>query len=243
MQTAPVSAGSVRTRKRVEHGAHQLLGAHDAVEIPAHRTERIVRGNGKIVRLLNLLQHRIGLAARVHVAGQNENRNVVRRRSRGRRNHIRRARADRRGDGHDLLALHMLGKCDGDVRHVPVRFCPDEPPRRAALLRKRLPEAYDVAVARQHEHAANERLLDIVIGDKLVLQKANQRLRHRQVESFSFGFLHPENMVVCIRLPEPFMLRIVDARLFPGVAGQMANAPHIAHRIARAPPPASGSRD
>ena len=77
----------------------------------------------------------------------------------------------------------MLGKCDGDVRLSLFVFALINL-ETAAFLRKRLPETYDVAVARQHEHAANERLLDIVIGDKLVLQKANQRLRHRKSNRF-----------------------------------------------------------
>ena len=48
------------------------------------------------------------------------------------------------------------------------------------LLQERLPEADDVAVAGQHEHAAHERNLNPVVGDILVFKKAHQRLRHGQ---------------------------------------------------------------
>ena len=42
-----------------------------------------------------------------------------------------------------------------------------------------------------------------------------------------------KDVVVGVCFPQPGMLRIVDAGLAPGIAVQMANAPHVAHRVAR----------
>ena len=42
-----------------------------------------------------------------------------------------------------------------------------------------------------------------------------------------------EDMVVGVRLPEPLVLGIVDARLFPGIPVKMADAPRIAHGVSR----------
>ena len=73
----------------------------------------------------------------------------------------------------------MLGKRDGGVRLTLLVLALIHL-EAMALLRERLSEADDVSVSRQHEYAAHEGLLDIVIGDILILQKANQRLRHSQ---------------------------------------------------------------
>ena len=48
------------------------------------------------------------------------------------------------------------------------------------LLLERLSQAHHIAVSRQHEHAAHEPLLHIVIAYILVFQKAYQRLGHSQ---------------------------------------------------------------
>ena len=68
--------------------------------------------------LLDLLQHRVGLAAGVHIARQDQNRDVVGGGGTRCGDHVGRARADRRGDREDLLALRLLGECDGRVGHA-----------------------------------------------------------------------------------------------------------------------------
>ena len=179
-------AGIRRIRQRAERGnhrAHQLLGPHDTVPIAADRAERVVRRDRKVVRLFDLLQHGIRLAAGVHVARQNQYRNVVRRRRRRRRHHVRRAGADGRRDRNDLLALHLLGERNGGVRHALLVFAlPHLEPMR--LLPERLSEPDDVAVTGQHDHALHKRMLDAVVCDVLIFQEAHQCLRHGQTNGF-----------------------------------------------------------
>ena len=40
-------------------------------------------------------------------------------------------------------------------------------------------------------------------------------------------------MLVRVALPEPFMFLVIDPGLVPGIAVQVTDAPHIAHRVAR----------
>ncbi|MNS90636.1 hypothetical protein D3C72_1246930 [compost metagenome] len=47
---------------RIDAGAHQLFRAHYAVPVLAHRTEGVIGADAEIVRLFNLLQHRVRLA-------------------------------------------------------------------------------------------------------------------------------------------------------------------------------------
>jgi len=54
----------------VDRRAHQLLGAVDAVPVFAHRTEGVVGADAQVMELLDLLQHRVGLAAGVDIARQ-----------------------------------------------------------------------------------------------------------------------------------------------------------------------------
>ena len=165
--------------KRAHHGAHQLLGAHDAIPVAADGAERVVGGQRQVVHLLDLLQHRVGLAAGVHVAGQDQHGDVVGGGGGGGGDHVGRAGADGRGDGHDLLALHVLGERHGHMGlSLLVLALIDLQP--LGLLQQRLAESDHVAVAGQHEHAADKGLLHIVIGHILVLEEAHQRLGHGQ---------------------------------------------------------------
>ena len=130
------------------------------------------------MRHFHLLQHRIRLAAGIYIARQHQQRDVVRRRRRARRNHIRRARSNRRCGDHDLLALHLLGKCHRDVRLSLLIFSLIylHPPR---FLFNALSKPHHVSVSGQHQDSTNERLLHIVIRHILIFQKAYQRLTHR----------------------------------------------------------------
>ena len=74
--------------ERAYHGAHQLLRTHDAVPISADRAEGVVRGDREIMCLLNLLKHWIRLAARIDIAGKNQDRDVVCRGSRRSGDHV-----------------------------------------------------------------------------------------------------------------------------------------------------------
>ena len=58
--------------QRVDAGGHQLLRAADAIPVFAYGAKGVVGADAKIVALLNLLQHRIGLARREDVARQQQ---------------------------------------------------------------------------------------------------------------------------------------------------------------------------
>ncbi len=54
---------------RMESGCHELLGAAHSIPIGTDSLECIVCGNGIIVKLFNLLQHRIGLTCSKYIPG------------------------------------------------------------------------------------------------------------------------------------------------------------------------------
>ena len=176
-----------------DHGAHQLLGTDDPVPVAAHRPERVVGGQAQIMGLLHLLQHGIRLAAGVDIAGQDQHRDVVGGSGGGGGDHIGGAGAHGRGDSYDFLALALSGEGHSGVGHaLLILALPDLQP--AGLLRQCLSQAYHVAVAGQHDHALNKGMFQAVIGDILILQKANQRLCHCQSNGFheSAPFLSPD---------------------------------------------------
>ena len=169
--------------ERARHRAHQLIGPVHAVKIPAHRAERVVGGEPQVVRLLDLLQHRVGLAAGVHVAGQEQNRDVVGGGGSCGGHHVGRAGADGRGDRENLLTLYLLGKRDRRVGHALLVLALIEF-EGSPLLLKRLTKADHIPVAGQHHDAAHKALFLPVKAHVLVFQKAHQRLRHRKPNRF-----------------------------------------------------------
>ena len=65
--------------------------------------------------MLELLEHRVGLAVGVGVGRQQQHRDTVDRGRAGCGNHIERAGADGRSAGVDRAAAHLLGECHTDV--------------------------------------------------------------------------------------------------------------------------------
>jgi hypothetical protein len=111
-------------RRRVEHQRHRLgqrgqdlLGPDDPVEEGRHRLESIVGGDGEVVEMLDLLQHRIGKARREVVAAEEQHRQPVRERDAGGGDHVGRAGPDRGGADMDLLAAPRPRIGDRGERH------------------------------------------------------------------------------------------------------------------------------
>ncbi|BDZ42104.1 hypothetical protein GCM10025865_14030 [Paraoerskovia sediminicola] len=82
---------------RGERDREELLGPLYAVEEPGQRAERVVDAQPRVVRHLDLLEHRVGDTRRERVARQEERGQPVRRRERGARQHVGGPRADGRG--------------------------------------------------------------------------------------------------------------------------------------------------
>ncbi len=171
-----------------EESAHELLGTDDAVPIAADGSKGVVGGDGQVVDLLDLLQHRVRLAAGVHVAGQDQHRDIVGGGGGGSGDHVGGAGAYGGGHGDDLFALHLLGESHGGMGHaLLVLALPDL--QAAGLLPQRLPQAHHVAVAGQHDDTFHEGVLHAVIGDVLVLQKTYQGLGHGQANGLHASLL------------------------------------------------------
>ena len=161
------------------HGTHQLLRAHHTVPVAANGTEGVVGGEGEVVDLLNLLQNGVGLAAGVHVTGQNQHRDVVGSGGRGGSDHVGSAGAHGGGDGNDLFPLALPGKGHGRVGHALLVFAlPDL--ETMGFLRQSLAQTYHIAVAGQHDDALHKGVLHPVIADVLILQEPDQSLGHGQ---------------------------------------------------------------
>jgi hypothetical protein len=154
-------------------------GLGDAVPVAGDGLEGVVDRDGRIVELLDLLQHRVGGAADVVVAGEQQHGQAVGVGDGGGGDHVGGTRADRGGGDHDLPALLRLGVGDGGQRHGLLVLAA---PGGELVLHgfERFGEAGDVAVAEDGENAREERLLVTVDHDPLVDQVLDQCLGHRQ---------------------------------------------------------------
>ncbi len=78
---------------RLRQRGEELLGPRDAVPEPRHGPQAIVGRDRRVAEVLDLLQHRVGLAAREGVAREQQHRQAVRVRERGGRHEVGGARA------------------------------------------------------------------------------------------------------------------------------------------------------
>ena len=171
-----------------DHGAHQLLGTGDAVPVAADGAESVVGGDGQVMGLLDLLQHGVGLTAGVDITGQEQHGDVVGGSGGSGGDHVGGAGANGGGDGHDLLALGLLGEGNGDVGHALLVLALVDL-HALGLLGQSLTHAQDAAVAGQHQSGLHEGMLDAVIRDVLILQEPDQCLGRGEANSFHWGFL------------------------------------------------------
>jgi len=167
-----------RTRQR----GQKLLGPGDPVPPARDRPEAVGDAQGGVVEVLDLLQHRVGPAAREHVARQQQHRQPVDVRHPGRGQHVHRPGADRGRAGHHPAPVHRLGVGDRRQRHALLVVRP-EGRQRVARLMERLAHARDVAVAEDRPAAGEQRHLSAVHDRVLRREKPHQRLRRRQPDS------------------------------------------------------------
>ncbi len=163
----------------IERSAHQLLGTVDTVPVFAHRLERIVGADAQVVKLLDLLQHRIGLATGIDITRQQQQRNAVGRGRCSGGDHVRRAWTDRRAARVDFATQVLFGKTDSGMAHaLLVTSLMDH--QVAAVLLQRLPNPKHVAMPENGEDASDEFALYAIDFDVLVIEKLHQGLGHGQ---------------------------------------------------------------
>ena len=171
-----------------DHVGHNLLRTVDAAPVLGNSLESIMSGDGQVLRLLHLLENRVRLTGSVDVARQDQNRNVVSGCGCSSGNHVAGAGAYGRGAGEDGLAAHLLSVANCSQSHALLVLALVNN-HVLELLLNAVSEAYNVAVARQHEDALNELVLLLVaihinVADILVLEEANERLRCSQTNGF-----------------------------------------------------------
>ena len=167
---------------RLRQRPQELFGPRDPVPVARHRAETIVCAHRAVGEVLDLLQDGVGAAAREYVARQQQHREAVDVRKRGRRHHVGRAGTDRGRAGHQPPAAKCLGVGDRGVRH---RLLVVRAQRRKAIahLRQGLAHSSDVAMTEDGEHPVHERHGSAVDGRLLRHQVAHQRLRGRQSQA------------------------------------------------------------
>ncbi len=141
--------------KRAGQGGQDMLGPADPVEVAHDGAEAVVGRHGRVVEILDLLQHRVGRAVGEDVAGDEEDRQAVHMRHGGGGDHVGRPRPDRGGDGHRLPPMLRLGIGDGGMGHG--LFVLAAPGGQGVLVGvQRLTQAGDVAVAEDRPDAFDE---------------------------------------------------------------------------------------
>ena len=166
-----------------DHVGHDLLGTVDTAPVLGNSLESVMSGDGQVVGLLHLLQNGVGLTGGIDIAGQQQHGDVVGSGGGSGSDHIGGAGAHGGGDGHDLLALGLLGEGDGDVGHALLVLALVDL-HALGFLVQRLAHAQHAAVAGQHDHAFHKGMLHAVIGDILIFQESDQSLGHRKSYSF-----------------------------------------------------------
>ena len=180
--------GAGQNAHRIDAGGHQLFGALDAVPVFADGAEGVVRRRGNGVELLDLLQHRVGLAAGEGIAGKDEQRDAVRRRGAAGGDHVQRAGADRRRAGNDLAAVLLLRVGNRGVRHA-LLVVTLEVGQVVTALFERLADTDHAAVAEDAEDAFDELGFLAVKADVLVVEELDEGLRHGEFHFSSHYFL------------------------------------------------------
>ena len=135
---------------RIEHGAHQLLRPVDPVPIAGDGAEGVIGGVGVVVGNLDLLQHRVGLAAGKDIPWQKQDRNVVRRCRTCTGDHVQGPGADGTGHRHDLAPIVFLGEGSGGV-YRPLLILRLVEGQLVPAVSEGLSDAHDTAVAEDAE--------------------------------------------------------------------------------------------
>ena len=169
---------------RVDHCAHHLLRARNAVPVTRDRLEAVGCGHGQVVRYLELLEHRVRLTGCKRVRREQQQRQVVDRRGERCGYHVRCANTDRGRARDDLAAVVLLGIRDRCVRHALLVAALINT-QVARILLQRLAKAHYHAVAEDREDAVHERFYLAVHLDVLLVQELDDRLTYCH-----FGFTH-----------------------------------------------------
>jgi hypothetical protein len=102
---------------RARQGAQQLLPMVNAIEIARYRLEAVIDGDASVVKILDLLQHRIGRPRYEHIPRQQQHRQAVHMRHRRRSEQIGCSRTDGSRDRHHPPPHICLGVSDRRMRH------------------------------------------------------------------------------------------------------------------------------
>ena len=171
-------AGDLRKR------GDELLGSRDPIEIPTDRPERVIDRGRRVTERLDLLEHRVRRPALEGVAGEQEDRDPVRVRDAGGRDHVERTRADRRRRDHHLSPVHRLPEADRREGHPLLGIAaPGRQP--VAFLVEGRAETEHVAVPEDAEHAREQGHLGAVeelgsLGDHPADERLCGRELHRR---------------------------------------------------------------
>ena len=173
------SGGIGQHLQGARQGREQLFGAGNPVEIAGDRPEAVIRRNRGVLKILDLLQHRIRPAGGEHIAGQQQHRQPVGMGQRRRRHHVQGARPDRGGAGHHPPAPLRLGISNRRMRH---RLLVMRAEGRQTITHgiQRLPQSGHISMAEDRPYAAEQRVAAIIGGDALRREIAHQGLRRRQ---------------------------------------------------------------
>ena len=148
--------------RRVEHHGQRLgqrlddlLRPGDPVPVPDDRPERVVGRRRRRTEVLDLLEHGVGEATLERVAGEHQQREPVGHRHAGSGDEVEGTRADRGRGDHQLAPTHRLGI--GDRRQGHPLLVLSAPRRQLVACRVQgRPEARDVAVPEDREHAGDQ---------------------------------------------------------------------------------------
>ena len=173
--------------QRARQRGEQLLRADDAIEVARHWPQAVVGRHRAVLEVFDLLQHGVRRARDEHVAGQEQYRQAVDMRQRGRGDEVGRAGPDRGRARHHPAPHVRLGVGDRGVRHA-LLVVRAEGGQVAPMLVQRLADAGDVAVTEDGEDAAEQGRRALGRLDTLRGETTHQRLRHGEPDGLAHSF-------------------------------------------------------
>ena len=152
----------------------------------AKQAKAIIRRDGTIGEILDLLQDRIGPAIGEDVARQKQQRQTVHMRDRGSRHHVRRPRSDRARHRHHLATEARFGKGNRGMRHCLFVMCAVGRELFAHLI-ERLTDSCNIAVTKDCPYTSDQWHFCSVDLGHLSCEITDQCLPHGESDHFHRG--------------------------------------------------------
>ncbi len=213
--------------ERLGQGLDDLFRPGDPVPVAGHRSKGIVGRYRWGPGVLDLLEDRVGEAAGVGVAHQQQQGQPVGHGHAGGGHHVEGPGADGRGRHHDLASAGGFGVTDGGQGHAPLVLAPPGGKGVARLLQG-VAQAGHVPVAEDGEHPREEGQLPVVDHRPLRHQPVHDGVGHGQADGRAAGG-HRSTVPLAPAMPPALTVPLAPTMPLASVMGQRGSGAMCSH--------------